>query len=96
MLLSLQKECVELPVQMGIELTNKLMAVPQTDSVKGIIVNKGKATGKVVIASMLDNMEEVTKIYSKMEGYNSGSVSSSCGRWLFCFFYIKYLFSCLF
>ena len=66
-LLSLQKECVELPVQMGIELTNKLMAVPQTDSVKGIIVNKGKATGKVVIASMLDNMEEVTKIYSKME-----------------------------
>ena len=43
------------------------MAVPQTDSVKGIIVNKGKATGKVVIASMLDNMEEVTKIYSKME-----------------------------
>jgi phosphoenolpyruvate synthase/pyruvate phosphate dikinase len=42
----------------------------ESTKIKGIIANKGKVRGKVVVAPMLTNIREVNKIISKMEDGN--------------------------
>jgi len=65
--LSLKREILKIPHEMGLELAEKFIKIKPSDSLKGTIANKGRVTGEVVIAPMLNNTEAVNKVIAKMK-----------------------------
>jgi phosphohistidine swiveling domain-containing protein len=51
----------------SLKLFNNFTQPKKNNMIKGIVAKKGKAKGKVVIAPMLTNIEEINKVISKME-----------------------------
>src|SRR3989344_5820946 len=66
-IISLNGTAIPLSYDLSLELADKLIKIKEQDILRGNIANKGKATGKVVIAPMLNSMGEVKKVYEKME-----------------------------
>ncbi len=66
-LLSQEGEISEIPEREAGILVQSLLPTKMQDSVTGTIANKGKVTGKVVIAPMFNDMSLVQKVFDRME-----------------------------
>lgn len=60
-------ELIRFSYQQAQELYDKFNERVEKDFVKGVVANRGKAAGRVVIAPMFDNQAEVMRINKKMK-----------------------------
>ncbi len=66
-LISIDGKTFSLSHEKATQLSKEVIKGGERDSINGTIANKGKVTGKVTIAPMMVDTEEVSKINSRME-----------------------------